>query len=303
MSTVTSCAAEQEAGRKSVWTSVDGATSGSTAKGLRVLEGGVAGKPTVDMRWDICPGEHVCWLVRSRAEYDAGERALLAGAASVGDSVMIVGERVRTRHYRPFAADVDVQVGRNASAVLEAMREQTRSADESGRQLRILAQMEHLTVPDAPLEDLIARELDVSTLVDGGATSLVCAYRDAAWQPEFLGGVAAVHSQIVGPVPKSAEFRIARKGIEDWALSGAVGYESATSFGTMLRGLLGQHARPRLDCTELELVDAAGWRAMITALAAVPGASLVLEHVNKTVATTWHLSGYAESSIPLRVCK
>lgn len=60
---------------------------------------------------------------------------------------------------------------------------------------------------------------------------------------------------------------------------------------------------PQLDCTGLELVDAAGWRALITAVAAVPGASLALEHVNDTVATTWRLSGYAESSIPVQVRK
>lgn len=117
------------------------------------------------------PGEHVCWLVRSSAEYDARERALLAGAASAGDGIMIVGERVRTRHHHPMATDVDMRVG------------------------------------------------------------------------------------------------------------------------------------PQLDCTGLELVDAAGWRALITAVAAVPGASLALEHVNDTVATTWRLSGYAESSIPVQVRK
>lgn len=214
---------------------------------------------------------------------------------------MIVGERVRTRHHRPEASELEMPVGRGTTAVLEAMQEQTQSADRTGRRLRILAQMEHLTSPDARLEDLIARELDVSRLVDYGATSVVCAYQHSIWNPDFMGSVATVHSRIVGVVPDALQFRIARTGIEGWALLGTIGYESAASFGAMLRALLGRHAHPRLDCTKLELVDAAGWGALVTAVAAVPGASLMLENVNDTVAATWHLSGYAESSVPVQV--
>jgi anti-anti-sigma regulatory factor len=254
------------------------------------------------VRWAFQPGEHVCWLVASRAEYDAGERELLARAAHAGDSVMIVGDRVRTRHHAPGAAgDLDVRVGRGGSAVLEVMREQAHTADSAGRGLRILAQMEHLVPPDARLEDLMACEMDVAELAGHGATSVVCAYRNSAWKRELLTGVSAVHSRLVGTVPAAVGFRITRVGEGAWALHGAVGYEAADSFAAALRALLARTKRLRLDCVNLELIDAAGWRALIGAAVGIPGAVILLEQVNETVAAAWRLSGYDDGTAPVRV--
>ena len=258
-----------------------------------------------DMRWAFRSGEHVCWLVRSGAEYAAGERELLARAAHAGDSVMIVGNRVRTRHHTPGAArdvDLDVRVGARGPAVLEVMREQAHSVGRAGRGLRILAQMEHLAPPDARLEDLIACEMDVAELAGRASTSVVCAYRHSAWRREMLSGVGAVHSRLVGAVTEAVPgFRIVRAGADAWALHGAIGYEAAGSFAAALRALLARSAQLRLDCAQLELIDAAGWQALIGAATGAPGALVLLERVNETVAAAWRLSGYDEATTRVRV--
>lgn len=254
-----------------------------------------------DVPWAFRSGEHVCWLVRSSAEYDAGERDLLARAAFAGQSVMIVGDRVRTRHNAPGAAgDVDLWIGRDGSAALQVMREQARTVDLAGRSLRILAQMEHLAPPDARLEDLIACEMDVAELAGHGATSVVCAYRHSAWKRELLSGVSAVHSRLVGMSEDAAGFRIARAGADAWALRGVIGYEAAESFAAALRALLSRSARLRLHCAELELIDAAGWHALVTTATGIPGTAVLLEQVNDTVATAWRLSGY-DGTAPVQV--
>lgn len=255
-----------------------------------------------DMRWVFRSGEHVCWLVGSRAEYDAGERELLARAAHAGDSVMIVGDRVRTRHHAPGAAgDLEVRAGRAGTAVLDVVREQAHSIGRAGRGLRILAQMEHLAPPEARLEDLIAREMDVAELAGHGATSVVCAYRHSAWGQELLSGVSAVHSRLIGPAPYPAGFRLVRAGADVWAVHGAVGFDAAASFAAAIRALLARSARLRLDCARLDLIDAAGWQALIGAVTGAAGADVLLERVNDTVAATWRLSGYDDGTIPVRV--
>jgi anti-anti-sigma regulatory factor len=254
-----------------------------------------------DVPWAFRSGEHVCWLVRSSAEYDAGERELLACAERAGDSVMIVGDRVRTRHNAPGAVgDLDVRIGRDGSAVLEVMREQAYTADQAGRGLRILAQMEHLASPDARLEELIACEMDVAELADHGTTSVICAYRRSAWRRDLLTGVSTVHSRLVGAVVEAPGFRIARAGVGTWALHGVVGYEAAESFAVALRALLSRSARLRLECANLEFVDAAGWHALVGAATGAPGATVLLEHVNDTVARVWRLSGY-DGTTPVQV--
>lgn len=266
------------------------------------LKNGEVVESASDIHRAFRAGEHVCWLVSSRAEYDAGERELLAHAAHTRDSVMIVGELVHTRHPAPSGAgDPDVHLYRGGSAVLEMLHEQARSVARAGRSLRILAQMEHLAPPQAGLDDLICREMDVAELADHGATSVVCAYRHSAWSRELLSGVSTVHSHVVGAASGAAGFRIARTGSGVWAVHGEIGYEGAASFAAALRALLTRYTRLRLDCTQLELIDAAGWQALIATATASPGALVLLERVNDTVAAAWRLSGYDDETIPVRV--
>jgi len=215
---------------------------------------------------------------------------------------MIVGEWVRTRHHAPGAGgDLDVRVGRDGSAVLEAMREQAHTADRAGRGLRILAQMERLAPPNARLEDLVACEMDVAELAGQGSTSVVCAYRYSAWKRELLTGVSAVHSRLLGTAPDALGFQIIRVGPGVWALHGVIGYEAAAAFGAALRAVVSRGARVRLDCAELELIDAAGWHALVGAATSVPGAEVLLENANDTVATAWRLSGYDDATTPVLV--
>lgn len=261
------------------------------------LDDGEVTVPAEDLCWTFRSGEHVCWLVRSRAEYKAGERELLAYAAQTGDSVMIVGGRVRTRHYAPgVAADLDVPAGRRGSAMLDLVREQALRVGRAGRPLRILAQMEHLARPDVGLEEQLACEVDVAELTGHGAISVVCAYQHSVWQQELLSGVSAVHSRLIGPVPHQASFRIMRAAGGTWTVCGTVGYEGAASFEATMRALLTRCARPRLDCTHLELIDAAGWQALIAVTTGTPDARVLLERVNDTVAAAWRLSGYENAT-------
>lgn len=263
---------------------------------------GEATKPAGDLRWTLESGEHVCWLVRSRAEYEAGERELLARAAQTGESVMILGRRVRTRHQAPgVTAGLDARAGRGGSAMVDLLREQALRVGRSGRPLRILARMEHLAPPDAGLEELIAREMDVAELTGHGVTSVVCAYQHTAWQAELLSGVSAVHARLIGPPAHSASFRIVPAAADAWAVHGTVGYEAAAAFEATMRALLARSSWLRLDCAQLELIDAAGWRALIAATTGTPGAQVLLERVNDTVAAAWRLSGYENGTTQVLV--
>lgn len=101
---------------------------------------------------------------------------------------------VHTRHQAPGVAfDLDVRAGCGGSATVGLVREPALRVGRSGRPLRILAQMEHLAPPDAGLEELIAREMDVAELTGHGVPT-VRRHHLVTWETgDVRSGLARAH--------------------------------------------------------------------------------------------------------------
>lgn len=245
------------------------------------------------------PGEHVCWQVTSPQEYAQGRRELIAHTARSGARLLIIGSPVSVDGAND-AATVRVldpasgtSPARSAGVVLHAVRREVHEARRSGQKVRVLAGMDHLARPQQSLDELITHEMDLGELATHGGTSVVCAYSRLVWNPGMIQDVTAVHSRVVGLEPRAAVFRLTRVDAESWWLEGSVGLESLRAFSAAVRAALARTPRARLRCAELDLIDAAAWRALVETVVQARGGSLVLEDANETVRAAWHMSGYA----------
>jgi hypothetical protein len=249
--------------------------------------------------WAIEAGEHVCWQVRSAGDYAAGEHELVSRARRAGRQVLVVGGLGAASEAGAAAATVPGP-GEGASAVLEAVRRRAHAARRTGQLLWVLAAMEHLTRPNAALTEVVACELELAELATETETGIVCAYQAEQWHPGTLGDIAAVHSRVMGMNSGMSGFRLRYAGAGGYCLDGTVGYECLRAFTATLRGTLDRFTQVKLSCEHLELIDAAAWRALVETVAAVPGASVLLEHANETVLDTWRYSGYDTPAVTVR---
>lgn len=268
------------------------------------------------IQWALDPGEHVCWQVSSPEEYADGRRALVAHAARRDGLLLVIGGAAEGERRSRSVSVLDsgsVSVlapaftgglGRSETrsrAVLRAVRKEVDAARRNGRVLQVLAGMEHLASPEAPLDELVRHELDLAELAASSGTSVVCAYSRQVWKPGIVQDLAAVHSRVVGIQPRMAGFRLTCAEAGTWSLEGSVGFESLRAFSAALRGALVRAPRMRLQCAKLELIDASGLRTLIETVASTPGSSVVLDHANETVLAAWRMSGYAASGAAVEV--
>jgi hypothetical protein len=251
------------------------------------------------------PGEHVCWLVHARDEYVRGQRALIADGTSAGDNILIIGawngSRTRTGSGAVATFDPRGIQERGQAAVLRAVRRAERAAGREGRALRVLAQMEAIAAPGEALEDLVARELRFGELTSGGVVSVVCAYRQDAWDATVLGDLTAVHPRHVGARQPSVGFRMTYAGPGCWALRGAIDFDGIRAFAAVLRASMARTGQVRLLCHELDLMDAAALRTLVEAVHETPGGAVRVEGANDTVLKAWQLSGYGAMDVRVRV--
>ena len=258
---------------------------------------------TTSSPWTLAPGEHVCWRADSLREFTAGRAALAAQAGRCAGGLLVLdGTSVGTTD--PSAAQPassSAAAGQDVGSKLLAVRERMRQWDGGGAVPWVLASMEQLSVPDAPVAEVVALELELAELAAATNTAVVCAYQASLWQPAVLRDIVAVHSRIVGIDAGSAGFRLRLLGGHSYVLEGSVGFESLRAFATALRGALIRTPHLRLGCERLELIEAAGWRVLVETVAGTPGASLLLEGVNETVHGAWLLSGYGAAGIAVQV--
>lgn len=256
--------------------------------------------PTLD---PIEVGDHVCWLVAPDEDFAATAAGFIADAALFGDKVLILGPAGAIS--TPHATERDLVVldpARNGSdwdpAALGALvsREATAAGGQGFRALRVLAQMDQLWPGPATAVGQVARhELDLDAVIAGGGALMVCTYRTDSFEPSVLHQAAGVHPQHLG-TSRSAlpSFRIFSQGPDCWSVSGVVDSEGAVAFGVAVRELAARSPTPRLRCEDLELIDAAGMRALAAA-AGQSGQRLVITGAGPTVRRAWTLSGHDRS--------
>ncbi|WP_329140483.1 MEDS domain-containing protein [Streptomyces sp. NBC_01476] len=230
-------------------------------------------------------GDHVCWLVGPGEDFSGTARAFTAGGALVGDKVLILGDDSR-------------------QGFLGRVRREAEAASREGfRALRVLARWDHEPGCGASGPDTVARnELTLDALVARGGTIVVCAYHRAGFGTATLDQVASVHPHHLGTGAVGPAFRLFSAGKADcWSVSGLVDSEGAETFGTAMRELLARCGTVRLDCENLEWMDAAGMTALVQSARAFPGRLVVLSGANETVRRVWALLGYDSPVVPVEL--
>ncbi|MFF4413148.1 MEDS domain-containing protein [Streptosporangium sp. NPDC001559] len=260
--------------------------------------------PTLDL---VDVGEHVCWIVEPHQGYAAVTSAFLADGELFGDKVVIVGS--------PLDPIASAEVPRDATLVdprsvlgdgptpdlgpmLGLVR---READMAGRQgyraLRVLAVMDQLIPPETGIEALIDHELRLDRLVADHEAIMVCAYGHDSFGAATLDHVACVHPRELGTGRAGPSFRMFSSGPGDWAVCGVVDSDGAAAFGAALAAATALSPTLRLHLDELELMDAAGMRALVEAAADTSVHRITIEGANPTVRSCWEMLGYGNCEI------
>lgn len=245
-------------------------------------------------------GDHVCWPAPPDEDFDAAAGAFIADAALFDDKVLILGPAgaVGTAHAaRPGVIVVDPgegPAGWDPGAIAPLVGREARAAGGQGfRALRVLARMEYVWPGAAPASDEVARhELGLDAVIAGGPALMVCSYRTDHFGPEVLHLARGVHPQHLGTSrPVAPNFRMFSQGPDCWSVSGVVDSEGAEAFGVAVRQLAAQSPVLRLRCEDMELIDAAGMRALATAAAEDPARRVVMSGAGATVRRAWALLG------------
>jgi anti-anti-sigma regulatory factor len=270
------------------------------------------------------PGEHVCWLIQAEHEYDEGERALIADGSAAGDRILIVGGAADAariagaeRHVTVFAPQADASPRQTVRSVAGEVRRAAQAAERDGRALRVLARMERLVMPGTSLEELMVHEVGVGEAIAGRTASLVCAYRQEQHSNALLADLAVMHDRIVGahgalggepPAPGSGGGRDARPGFHigfdaagQWLLRGVVDLDGARAFSAALKAALALSPHLVLQCDTLEMISAAGLRALVETVTETQGSAVVLTGATRIVRRVWALSGYGAAGIAVEV--
>lgn len=171
-------------------------------------------------------------------------------------------------------------------------REAHAAGGQGFRALRVLARMEYMWPGPGPAPDRVARhELDLDAVVAGGSAIMVCSYRTDHFAPGVLHLAKGVHPQHLGTSrPVAPNFRMFSQGPDCWSVSGVVDAEGAEAFGVAVGELAARFPVLRLRCEEMELIDAAGMRALAAA-AGHPGRRVVVSGAGGTVRRAWDLLG------------
>lgn len=256
--------------------------------------------PTLDA---VEVGDHVCWLAPSEAEFDAIAGAFVADAALYDDKVLILGPAgplgavPAGRTHRPNLVVMESdgnRAGWDPTALGSLIGHEARVADGQGfRALRVLARMEYLWPGSAPAVDHVAKhELGLDAAIAGGRALMVCSYRADHFHPAVLHQAGSVHPQHLGTSgPVAPNFRMFSQGPDCWSVSGVVDSEGADAFGVAVDELASRSPILRLRCDEVELIDAAGMRALARAAAGRPGHRVVVSGAGATVRRAWTLLG------------
>ncbi|WP_433250746.1 MEDS domain-containing protein [Streptosporangium sp. CA-135522] len=264
--------------------------------------------PTLD---PVDVGEHVCWIVDPAQGYMAATSTFLADGELFGDKVVIVGSlREPSPSVSPprDAVVVDPRLIRGTGPTLDMgsmLGLVRREADRAGRQgyraLRVLAVMDQLVPPDAGADMLIDHELRMDEFVADRAAIMVCAYGRDRFGAATLDHVACVHPNELGSRWTGPSFRMFNSGPGSWSVCGVVDADGAAAFSAALTAAAVLSPALRLRFDELELMDAAGMRALAEVAARAPVRSITVEGANPTVRSCWEMLGYGSYEAPVEL--
>ncbi len=264
--------------------------------------------PTLDL---VDVGEHVCWIVDPLQGYSAATSAFLADGELFGDKMIIVGSVLDPFPVPGFPKDATVVdprsvYGDGATPDLGSMLGLVRrEADRAGRQgyraLRVLAVMDQLVPPEVSADVLIDHELRLDELVAGSEAIMVCAYGHGRFGGATLDHVACVHPRELGNGRSAPSFRMFNSGPDSWTVCGVVDSDGAAAFGAALVAASALSPVLRLRLDRLELMDAAGMRALVEAAAGATVQRITIEGANPTVRSCWEMLGYSSYEIPVEL--
>ncbi|QKW23312.1 MEDS domain-containing protein [Kitasatospora sp. NA04385] len=263
--------------------------------------------PTLD---SVGTGDHVCWLVGPGDDFTATARAFAADGALFGDKVLLIGapDSRWSLDGTPQGLVVDPVAERAGGAawgpatMLDMVHREADAASRQGfRALRVLARMDRVWPGGASPQEIARHELDLDGVVLARAAVVVCAYHRAGFRPGALEQATGVHPHLLGTRAEMPGFRMYSAGTDCWSVSGVVDFEGVESFRTALDALVARSATVRLRCEGLELVDAAGMRALVDAACGSPGRRIVIENPDETFRRCWSLLGYDVPQIPVEL--
>ncbi|MBS2963354.1 MEDS domain-containing protein [Actinocrinis puniceicyclus] len=256
----------------------------------------------------------MCWLVGSSEDYALGAETFAAQGKSLDERLLIVGRHPGGEHTRLGGAVVidPVADGRLAANgptapwdfINRRINRRVGGMDVGagrGGTLRVLAQMERLVPPGCGLNDLVELELGWGQWAASSGASVVCAYRQDAWQESILRDVSCVHSGQMGNRRLAVSFRMSYVAAGCWRVDGVIDFVAAPAFGTATRAALTRNGLVRLRFDGLDMIDAAGIQALAHAVRAVRGAKVRVEGANTTVRRLWQLSGFNTAAVAVEI--
>ncbi|MEE4540404.1 MEDS domain-containing protein [Streptomyces sp. V4-01] len=253
-------------------------------------------------------GDHVCWAVPAKADFQRAALAYLTDGTRLGDKIMVVGSPSRSWRLDlrgpqgvlvdPSACDVDW----DANALVSLLRQEAEEAGRQGfRALRVLAHMDHFWPAGLTPRQVADHELRLDAVIGASAAMVVCAYAGSGFLPDVLGQAATVHPHFAGDRDAAPSFQVFSAGEDCWNVSGVVDADGAPAFHTAVTELLRTTDTLRLRCQGLELMDAAGMQALVEASGAHPGRTIMVEDANPLVRKCWELLGYDSPAVPVEL--
>ncbi|MFD3548848.1 MEDS domain-containing protein [Streptomyces sp. NPDC058655] len=255
---------------------------------------------------EVGVGDHVCWIVDRAAGFPAASDPFVADGALFGDRVVVVGspgplaEVRRLRSFPASAVVIDPFV--TAGSVVAAVGQEVKRASRDGfRSVRVLACREAREGRSPDMPALLDSELGLDEVAALYGATVVCAYLPGSWDALDLEQVMCVHPQTLGSRPGLPGFHMFRSGSEGWKVTGVIDSDGAQAFGSVLRAAAQHTSAIRLCFAGVELIDAAGMRALVDAAQHLPDRSVVVEGANRMVRLSWELSGFAVPEVPVEV--
>lgn len=255
---------------------------------------------------DIDVGDHACWVVDGTRLLSTGSAPYVADGALFGDRFVLVGSvgsLAEVRRLRPLPASaVVIDPLESSGSVVAAIDQELKRARREGfRSVRVLVCRESKSDAPGGMAALLDSELGLDEIAALGGATVVCAYLPGSWDALELEQVMCVHPQTLGSRPELPTFHMFRSGSEGWKVTGVIDSDGAHAFGSVLRAAALHTSAIRLCFEDVELIDAAGMRALVNAALHLPDRSVTVEGANRIVRLTWQLSGYATPEIPVEV--
>ena len=248
-------------------------------------------------------GDHVAWFLDRTADFPALAAQFFRQGTARGDKLLMFAPQRRAVSRLPIGDGVTVfdprqafLAGRPGAATWDwnrqfgsALREQTALACAEGyRGLRLIVDMDWLFDTTATLEQVVELEQGLDEATAAEKAVVVCAYRLESFSTAEIAGAACVHPRTLSDTPSEAGFRMWSSGANRWHLSGEIDLRARNIFPALLIAAARGREQLRLNCAELDFIDAAGTRAIAHA-ACETATPLYLEHAGDPLRSLWRL--------------